>query len=133
MRPECLHGLSETLTVGRCVQPERGCGDHFHRQRLEADLSGASDAFQALAHDGQGVFGGKEQHFAGAPNGKLAQTGRAGSDADGHIQSQKAFAAFGFAAEDADGLIGPKPLDQPLGLRAERWRVGWRVGREAGS
>jgi len=78
---------------------------------LEVDLSGPSDALQALAHDGQGVFGRKQEHFARASHGELAQASSPRSNTDGDVQRQEAFAAFGFAAEDADGLIGPQSFD----------------------
>ena len=79
----------------------------------KANLSGCGDAFQALADDGQRVFGREEQHRCRCGDRELAQAGRAGSDADGQVQGQEAFAALGFAAEDADGLIGPESFDQP--------------------
>jgi hypothetical protein len=130
-RLESLHGMSEALAVRRCVQSERGCSYYFDRERFKSDLSGASDAFQSLAHDRQGVFGWKEQHLAGASHGKLPQAGRAGSDAHGHIQSEKAFAALRFTAEDAHGLIGPKTFDQPLGLGAGRGELAGPLNGKA--
>jgi hypothetical protein len=108
---EILHGVSQALAIDRGIQPERGRGDDFDGQRWKAHSSGAGDAFQALAHDSQRVLGGKEQHFAGAAHGELPQAGGARSDAHRHIEGQEAFAAFGFSAENADGLIGPEPLD----------------------
>ncbi|MFO1498694.1 MAG: hypothetical protein U1G07_09925 [Verrucomicrobiota bacterium] len=78
---------------------------------MKVDLSGRGDSLQALAHDGQGVFGWKQEHFARAPHGELAQASGPRRDADGDIQRQEALAAFGFAAEDADGLIGPQSFD----------------------
>ncbi len=131
--PLLLDGVGKALAIGGGIQPERGRGNDLHRQGGKRDLRGSGNAFQALAHHGQRVFGRKEQHRAAAPHRELPQAGGAGSDADRHIQGQEAFAAFGFAAQDADGLIGPESFDQPLGLRASCTRVGWPVGREAGS
>src|ERR1022692_3819883 len=54
---ELFDGLGEALTVTGCVQSQRGYGDYFYGQRFEVDLSGASDTFQAPAHDVQLVFG----------------------------------------------------------------------------
>jgi hypothetical protein len=113
-----LDGLSQALPVSGGVQSQGGCGDDFDGQCFKIHLSSASDPLEALTHHREGVFGWKDQHFAGAANWELAQTGCAGSHADGYIQGEKAFAAFGFAAKDANGLIGPKALDQPLSLRA---------------
>ena len=67
---------------------------------------------------------GSESSAGKSNTGPLRRTGNwrnaggTGSDADGQVQSQEAFAAFGFAAQDADGLLGPKFFDQPLGLGA---------------
>ena len=69
---------------------------------------------------GQRVFGGKEQDFAAASNREPPQAGCAGGDTHGDIQSQEAFAAFGFTAKDPDRLIGPKILHQPLSLGTDR-------------
>jgi hypothetical protein len=54
-----------------------------------------------------GVLGGVEQHPSWARHGKAAQTWRSGGDRHGQIQGEKGFAAFGLAADDADGLLRP--------------------------
>ena len=61
---------------------------------------------------------GKSKHRSLPTHGELPQTSCTGSDAQRHVQGQEAFAALGFAAEDADGFIGPQPFDEPLDLRA---------------
>ena len=114
---ELLDGVGEALAIGGSVQTQGRRGDDFDGQGIEGHLGRPGDAFQALAHDRQGVLGGKEQDFSGACHGILAQTGAARGDADGDVQGQEAFAAFGFTAEDADGLVSPEALDEPLGLR----------------
>ena len=49
---------------------------------------------------------------------EVPQTRRTGGDRDGQIQSEEALAALWFRADDADGLFGPQPGDQPaLGSR----------------
>ena len=60
---------------------------------------------------------GKSSTRAGATDRELAQASGARSDAHRDIQSQEALAALGFAPQDADGLLRPEALDQPLGLR----------------
>jgi len=106
--PELLDGVGQARAVGGCVQSERRGRNHFHRQRSKRHLRGGRDSFQPLTHHGQRVFGRKEQHRSTAPHGELPQAGGAGSDADGDIQRQEAFAAFGFAAEDAKCVTGRK-------------------------
>ena len=59
---KALHGLTRSLVANMVTGVSAG----FSKEH------GASNAFQALAHDGQRVFGGKEQHLAGAPHGKPA-------------------------------------------------------------
>ena len=96
-------------------------------------MRGGRDAFQPLTHHGQRVFGREEQHRSAAPDMELSQAGGAGSDADGDIQSHEAFAAFGFAAQDADGLLGPESFDQPLSLRAGAGQLAGPLNRVGGS
>ena len=55
----------------------------------------------------QGVLGGIEQDATGARHREAAQAGSAGGDRDGEVQRQEGFAALGFAADDADGFVGP--------------------------
>jgi hypothetical protein len=109
-RLEVLDGIREALAVGGSVQPERRSGDDFYRERIKADLGSASNAFQSLAHDRQRVLGGKEEHLARASDRELPQAGRPGRHTHSDIQGEEAFAAFGFASEDADRLFGPKPF-----------------------
>jgi hypothetical protein len=61
----------------------------------------------------QGVLGGVEQDAAGLRDGEAAQAGRTGGDGDGEIEGQEGFAALRFAADDADGFLGPQRGDQP--------------------
>jgi len=129
-RPELLDGVGEPRSIGGSVKPERRGGDDFHRQGGKGHLRGRRDAFNPLTHDRQRVFGWEEQDWSAAPDWKLPQAGGAGSDADGDIQSQKAFAAFGFAAQDADGLLGPETFHQPLGLRAGAGQLAGALNRE---
>src|SRR6266403_2978730 len=93
-RLACLDGVAEPLPVLRSVQAKRRDGDDLDWQRLEVDIGRRADPLQAPAHHSQGVFGGKQQYWSGAPDGKAAQTGSPWGDTDGQIQSQEAFAAF---------------------------------------
>ena len=61
----------------------------------------------------QGVLGGVEQHASWVGHGEAAQAGPARGDGDGQIEGEEGFAAFGLAADDADGLLGPQVGDQP--------------------
>ena len=78
-----------------------------------------------------------EGSSAGKSNtGPLRRTGNCRRQAapeatlNGDIQGQEAFAAFGFAAQDADGLLGPETFDQPLGLGAGAGRLAGALNRE---
>ena len=68
---------------------------------------GGADAVEPTTDDVQGVLGGVEQHAPGLGHGEAAQAGPAGGDGDGQIEGEEGFAAFGLAADDADGLLGP--------------------------
>ena len=122
-RLELLDGLREALAVGRGVKSERGRGDDIHGQRVERHAGAGAEAGQAGADHGQRIFGREKQCRAGARHRELAQTRRAGGHADGQIQSEEGFAALGFAAQDAHGLLGPEVFDQPAG-------EGGGVGRQ---
>ena len=63
----------------------------------------------------QRILRRKQQHRPCAPDWVPAQTGRSRSHTDGSIESQEALAALGFSAQDADGLFGPEPFNEPFG------------------
>ena len=73
--------------------------------RLASDAGGGTDAFEAPAHDVQGVLGGIEQDAPGSAHGEAAQARDAGGDGDRKVEGEEGLAAFGFAADDADGLV----------------------------
>ena len=72
-----------------------------------AQAGRGADAFEPLAHDMQRILGGVEQHAARARHGEAAQARDAGSDRDGEVECKERLAAFGLAADDADGLLAP--------------------------
>ncbi len=80
----------------------------------------------------QCVFGGIEQYTAGALDGKAAQAGSSCGDGNGQIQGEEGFAAFGFAADDADGFFGPQLLDQPSPLLGSLGETPGRLDRKLG-
>ncbi len=61
----------------------------------------------------QRVLRGEEKDTTGLRHVKAPQASRGRSDCNGHIERNKRLAAFGLAADDADGLIGPKLFDEP--------------------
>jgi hypothetical protein len=79
----------------------------------EVELDERADPLESTAHDVKSIFGGIEEHTAGMGDGKVSKTRRAGSDGDGHIEDEEAFAGFWLAADDSDGLLGPEILDEP--------------------
>ena len=113
-----FHGVGEALAISWCIQAERVRGDDFYGQGLEGYARSLGDPCQSLANHSHRILGGKEQHAACPPNRELTQAGSARSDTDSDIQGQEAFATFGFPAQNADGLVGPEALDQPLHLSA---------------
>ncbi len=84
-------------------------------------LAGAQ-ALETGADDVQRVLGGKQQHGAAGGDGEAAQARHASGDADRHVEREEGLAALRLAADDADGLLGPQPVDEPaarLGQRLE--------------
>ena len=65
------------------------------------------------AHDVERVLGGEEQDAPAPDDGEAAQARRPRRDGDGHVEREKRLAALRLAADDADGLVGPQPLDEP--------------------
>src|ERR1700685_737715 len=85
-------GLIETYTIGLEIEAQAGGGDH-----LDVEF-GKTDA------------GGSTEDAAGAADREAAQAGDAGGDGDGQIEGEEGFAAFGLAADDADGFFRPQPI-----------------------
>jgi hypothetical protein len=88
-------------------EAQAGGGDHLHVEFGETDAGGGADPFETATDDVQGIFGGIEQDAAGVADREAAQAGDAGGDGDGQIEGEEGFAAFGFAADDADGFFRP--------------------------
>ena len=97
----------EACAVGIQIETQAGRGDHLDVEFGQRDAGGGTDALEAAANDVQGVFGGIEQDTAGAADRETTQAGNAGGDGDGQIEGEEGFAAFGFAADDADGFFRP--------------------------
>ncbi len=106
-------GLVEFGLIGLEIEPQAGRGDDLDVDVGQLDRGGGADAVEPATDDVQGVLGGVEQHATGVGHGEAAQTGPAGGDGDGQIEGEEGFAAFGLAADDADGLLGPQVVDQP--------------------
>ena len=79
-----------------------------------------------------GVFGGIEQDAAWAADRESAQAGHAGGDGDSQIESEEGFAAFGFAADDADGFFRPQPIYEPALLLGAIGETPGRLDRKLG-
>ena len=114
-------GLFQTYAVSLEIEAQAGGGDHLHVERGETDAGRGTDALEATADDVQGVLGGIEQDAAGIGHDETTQAGNAGGDGDGQIEGEEGFAAFRFAADDADGFFRPQPLDEPALLF---WTIG---------
>ena len=78
----------------------------------------------------QRVLGGIEQDAAGPCDREAAQAGGSGGDGDGQIEGEEGFAAFGLAADDADGFLGPQPLDEPAPLLGSLGETPGRLDRK---
>jgi hypothetical protein len=107
--------LLQAVAVLGQVEAETGRGDHVEVEAGEGHPGGLRDPLQPPAHDGQRLLGGEEEHGAGLGRREAAQAGRAGGDRDGQVEGQERLAAFGLAADDAHGLIGPELFDEPAG------------------
>jgi hypothetical protein len=98
-------GLFQTHAVSLEIEAQTGCRDHLHVERGETDAGRGADAFEAAAHDMQGILGGIEQDAAGSADREAAQAGDARGDGDSQIEGEEGFPAFRLAADDADGFF----------------------------
>ena len=123
-------GLIETCAIGLEIEAQAGGGDHLDVEFGKTDAGGGADAFEAATDDVQGVLGGIEQDAAGAADREAAQAGDAGGDGDGQIEGEEGFAAFGLAADDADGFFRPQPIDEPAPLLGAVGEAPGRLDRK---
>jgi hypothetical protein len=131
-RLELRDGVFEALAVGSLVDSQRGGGDDVHVEVCKLAGHGGADALEPAAHDMQGILGRVEQHPARPGDGEAAQARGAGGDRDGQVQGEEGLAAFRFPADDADGLFGPEPRDEPaLLLGAVGKTIGLLDGQPA--
>ena len=106
-RPKSGDGLLETRAVGLQIEAQAGRGDHLDVEFGESGTGSGTDTLKAAADDMQRVLGGIEQDPTGSRDREAAQAGGSGGDGDGQIEGEEGFAAFGLAADDADGFLGP--------------------------
>ena len=132
LRPEGGDSLLETRAVGVEIEAQAGRGDHLDVEFGESGTCGGTDALEAAAYDMQRVLGGIEQDPTGPRDREAAQAGCSGGDGCGQIEGEEGFAAFGLAADDADGFLGPQPLDQSAPLLGSLGETPGRLNRKLG-
>lgn len=114
--PQLIEGSLEPLSVECEIDSKGEGGDDLEVESGQINAGGVADSFEAAAKDVVRVFGGKDDDATGTLDGEAAQSRSAGGDCDGEIEREKRFAAFGFAADDSDGLVGPEIANEPAGV-----------------
>lgn len=104
------------------VEPQTRRGDHLDVDVGQLEVRGAAQRIKTVTHDVQGILGGKDQHTPRSRDGEAPQTWSAGGHGDTNLEREEGLAALGFATEDADRLVGPELLDEPV-------PVGWPDGK----
>ena len=112
--PDALDRLDQSLAVGAMIEAQGGDVDDGDVEGLEAGAGGAGDALEPGAHDVAGILGGEHQDRPRLVGVEAAQAGDAGGDRHGDVEGEEGLAAFGLAADDADRLSRPEPVDEPL-------------------
>ncbi len=130
-RRDALDGVAQCAPVARLVETQGGDVDDGDVKGLEGGAGGAGDSLETPAHEVAGVLGAEQQHRAGAGGCEVTQAGDAGGDGDGEVEGQHGLAALGLAADDADGLVAPQGVDEPLLLARALLEFGRGAGREA--
>ena len=130
-RADSFDRLQQPLAVGAMVEAQCGDVDDGDVEGLEAGAGGLCDALEPGAHDVAGVLGGEQQDGARRVGDEAAQARDAGGDRDGDVEGEEGLVAFGFAADDADGLTPPQRVDEPLVLARAVLQLDRRVRREA--
>jgi hypothetical protein len=115
-RLQSRHGVREAIAIGIEIEAQGGCGDDLDVEIGERDAGSLADALEAASHDMQCILGGIEQHAARSRHRKAAQARDAGGDRHGDVEGEERLAAFGFAADDANGLLGPQAGNEPAVL-----------------
>ena len=115
--PQRRDGFGESPLIGRQVEADSGGRDDVEVEVGEADVRRATDALEPVAHDVQGVLGGEEEHPTWASGGEAPETRDARCDRHGQVEREEGLAALGLAPHDANGLVGPQAVDEPMPFR----------------
>lgn len=114
--------LGQGLAICVEVQPQARRGDHLDVDVCQFEIRGAAQRVEAVTHDVQGILGREDQHTPRPWDGETPQAWSAGGHGDADLQREEGLAALGFTPEDADSLVGPELLDEPV-------PVGWPYGK----
>ena len=77
------------------------------------------------------ILGTEQQDGSCEGDGEVAEAGDAGGHGDGEVESEEGLAALGLAADDADPLLAPQGVDEPLLLSGTLLEFGRGACREA--
>src|SRR4249920_396308 len=125
-------GLFQTYAVSLEIEAQTGRRDHLDVEFGETNAGGGANAFEAATDDMERVLGGIEQHATGIGHDEAPQTAGASGDGDSQIEGEERFAAFRLAADDADGLFRPQPLNEPASLLGSLGETPGRLNRKLG-
>ena len=123
-------GRGQGVAVGFDIEAHRGRGDDVDVQVGERAPGGGSNAGEPLPDDVERVLGGEEQDAAGLRRRKPTQARYAAGDRNGHGEREKRLADLGFSADDADGLVAPQLVDEPLAFLRALGKPMRRQGRQ---
>jgi len=112
-RPDSFGRLEELRAVRIAIEPKCRRRDHVDVDRLERESAVPRHSLDAFADDRQCVLGQVDEDRPGLRHGIFSQTRRAGSHAQGHIESQPGLRALGRTTDHADRTVAPKLLNEP--------------------
>ncbi len=130
---EVPDGLLEPCAIELDIEPHHGLEDDVDIEGIESDTFAATaipaSLWRTIASESSAA---KSNTSALRTVGETTQARCACSDGHGHVEREEGLAALRLAANDADGLCGPKAFDEPaLFFRTHIEFVGETDGERA--
>ena len=114
LRAQTRERCVESLLIGLEIESDRvGCDD-VEIEGVEVELAVGAEGAEALAYARKGVLGEVDEGGASLVDGEAIEARGTGRDADGEVESKPALCRFRLSSAEADGLVSPDVLHEPV-------------------